>query len=288
MINGEVAPIFRVLSNPDSIKILYCAGDGIENSTYTIEELGLSQKRYYTRLKALLDSGLIKKKEGFYRQTALGRMMYDHFLPAMGKAIDAKDELELIDQIKGTDLEHSVIKRILGKLGIPDFTDSTKVKLLGDYEALAVEAIDLYDSAKESVLFASNYLDVRVMESTFRSTERGITNRLIIGKKSLSSKLQQLRMMLSLTFAKTIINFTSSKVNLQDFVRFADLPYSFCIVDRHRSLIELSNPLNDSFIAAISIEDRNVGEKLTKFHEILWEKGESHSAFKFLDSINSN
>jgi len=160
--------------------------------------------------------------------------------------------------------------------------------LLGDYEALAVEAIDLYDSAKESVLFASNYLDVRVMESTFRSTERGITNRLIIGKKSLSSKLQQLRMMLSLTFAKTIINFTSSKVNLQDFVRFADLPYSFCIVDRHRSLIELSNPLNDSFIAAISIEDRNVGEKLTKFHEILWEKGESHSAFKFLDSINSN
>jgi len=72
MINGEVAPIFRVLSNPDAIKILYCAGDGIEHSTYTIEELGLSQKRYYTRLKALIDSGLIKKKEGFYRQTALG------------------------------------------------------------------------------------------------------------------------------------------------------------------------------------------------------------------------
>ncbi|GAH70744.1 unnamed protein product, partial [marine sediment metagenome] len=85
-INGEVKTIFRVISNPDALKILLLAGEGIRNSTYAMEELGLSKKRYYTRIKALLNANLIKKKDDVYRQTALGRIMYDRFLPAMEKA----------------------------------------------------------------------------------------------------------------------------------------------------------------------------------------------------------
>jgi len=285
MINGEVAPIFRVLSNPDSIKILYCASDGIENSTYTTEELGLSQKRYYTRLKALLDSGLIKKKEGFYRQTALGRMMYDHFLPAMGKAIDAKDELELIDQIKGTDLEQSVIKRILGKLGIPDFTDSTNVKAIDNYESMVVDVIDLFDSAKESIILASNHLDVRVLDANFRSIERGVKNRFLIGTELLSSKLQQLKMMLSPKFTMAMMSIISNPIDMNEIARVADIPYSFCVVDGHHNLIEISDPLNERFILALSIDDRGIAEKLTKFYEMIWKAGEKHSVLKLLSSF---
>ena len=285
MINGEVAPIFRVLSNPDAIKILYCAGDGIGNSTYTIEELGLSQKRYYTRLKALLDSGLVKKKEGFYRQTALGRMMYDQFLPAMGKAIDAKDELELIDQIKGTDLEQSVIKRILGKIGIPDFTDSTNVKAIDNYESMVVDVIDLFDSAKESIILASNHLDVRVLDANFRSIERGFKNRFLIGTELLSSKLQQLKMMLSPKFTMAMMSIISNPIDMNEIARVADIPYSFCVVDGHHNLIEISDPLNERFIFALSIDDRGIAEKLTKFYEMIWKAGEKHSVLKLLSSF---
>ena len=285
MINGEVAPIFRVLSNPDAIKILYHASDGIGNSTYTIEELGLSQKRYYTRLKALLDSGLIKKKEGFYRQTALGRMMYDHFLPAMGKAIDAKDELELIDQIKGTDLEQSVIKRILGKIGIPDFTDSTNVKAIDNYESMVVDVIDLFDSAKESIILASNHLDVRVLDANFRSIERGVKNRFLIGTELLSSKLQQLKMMLSPKFTMAMMSIISNPIDMNEIARVADIPYSFCVVDGHHNLIEISDPLNERFILALSIDDRGIAEKLTKFYEMIWKAGEKHSVLKLLSSF---
>ncbi|GAH53002.1 unnamed protein product, partial [marine sediment metagenome] len=250
VINGELATILRVLSRPVALKILNRAGQGIENSTYAIEELNLTPKKYYHRLNELMASDLVKKVDGVYRQTAMGRIIYDRFLPAMGKTINAKDKLELIVHLEETELENGVRKRIEEELGIPIFTDSTNVKVLRDYEALAIEAIDLYDSAEESVLLASNYIDVRVMEACFRSTERGITNRIIIGKKSLKSKLNNLRMMLSLTFAKTIINFTSNKVKIQEFLKFIDLPYTFCIVDGHRNIIEVSNSLNESFIVA--------------------------------------
>ena len=53
--------IFRAISKPDALKILQLTGEGIVNSTYAIEELGLSQKKYYTRLKALLGADLIRK-----------------------------------------------------------------------------------------------------------------------------------------------------------------------------------------------------------------------------------
>ncbi len=283
-----MADLFKVLSKPDALKILFLTNDGIMNSTQTIEEMAISQKRYYSRLKELIDTGLVRKSDGVYGQTGLGRMVYNRFLPVMRKAIDAKDEMELIVYLEETALENGIQKRILEKLDLPSFSDSTKVKLLKDYEALAIEAIDLYDSAEESVLLASNYFDVRVMEATFRSVDRGLTNRLIVGKQSLSSKLKNLRMMISLTFARTIINFTTNKVNMREFLRFVDLPYTFCVVDGYRTIIEITNTINEQFIVALSIEDRNVGEKLTKFFETLWNAGDTQAALEAINSISPN
>jgi predicted transcriptional regulator len=286
MVNEEVAPIFRVLAKPDALKILHLTGEGIVNATYAREKLGLSQKRYYTRMTALLDVNLIKKKNGVYRQTALGRILYGRFLPAIGRAVDAKDELELIMELDGTELENDVKKRILEELGIPDFTDSN-MKTLDSYEALAVEAIDLYDSAEKSVFLASNYFDVRVIESFLRGVGRGITNKVIMGKNRQSSKLQNLRMMLSLTFSKTLIDFASNIEELKKTVRFTEIPYTFCVVDGHHNIIEISDNFNENFIVALSIDDKDVASKLTKLHNTLWEAGEFQSAVEGFNYINS-
>jgi len=190
--------------------------------------------------------------------------------------------------LEGIGIENGVRKRILEELGIPIFTDSTNIKLLGDYEALAIAAIDLYDSAEESVFLASNYIDVRVIEAFLRAVDRGVTNRCIMGKNSLSSKMQSLRMMLSVTFAKAVINFASDTVELKNTVRFADIPYTFCVVDGHHNIIEFSNTLNERFIVALSIDDRVVSEKLTDFFETLWKAGESNSALEVINSLSPN
>jgi len=278
--------LFKVLSKPDALEIFLLAGEGIENSTYAIEELGFSSKRYYARLRELVDIGFLRKTGGVYRQTPFGSMIYSRLLPAMGRAYDARDRLGLIEEFKGTEIEDEVRNLIEGEIKIPDLV-SNKVKILETYEDLAIEAVDLYDSAEESVLLASNYFDVRVMEATFRSIDRGVTNRLIIGKRSLSSKMKNLKMMLSLSFAKTIVNFASDKVNLEEFVRFTEIPYTFCVVDGHLNIIEISNTLNEDFIVALSIDDRDIGEKLTKFFEITWETGEFNSALKILNSLTT-
>ena len=205
----------------------------------------------------------------------------------MWEAVNSRDELEFIAGLDGIEIENGVRKRIEEELGIPIFTDSTKVKALGTYEDLAIEVIDLYDSAEESVILATNYLDVRVMEAAFRSLERGITNKFIMGKNRRSSKIQNLRTMLSLTFAKTMINFASNTEKLKNTVRFAELPYTFCVVDGHRSLIEFSDNLNERFIGALSVDDSGYGERLTEFFETLWKTGEFNSAIEGLNYVKS-
>lgn len=289
VINGELATLLRLLARPDALYILYRTGmGGINNSTYAIEELDITPKRYYSRLRELVDAGLVKKKDRIYRQTALGRIMYDRFLPAMGRACEAKNELNILDGLEGTAIEDKVKRVFEGELGILGLTESSKLRIIDNYESMVVDVIDLCNEAKESILMASNYLDVRVMEAVFRAVDRDVTNRLIMGKKSLSSKLQNLRMMLSLTVAKTIINFASNKVNLRDFVRFTELPYSFCIVDGHRNIIEISDTINDKFLVAFLVDDRGVGEDATKFYEKLWKTGEFQSATGALNLLRSS
>jgi len=95
-------------------------------------------------------------------------------------------------------------------------------------------------------------------------------------------------MMLSLTFAKTIISFVSSKVDLKEFVRLSELPYTFCVVDGHHSIVDISNTLSERFIVALSIDDRGVAEKLTDFHNELWEAGEFDSVLNRLNSLVPN
>ena len=277
-----VTSLFKVLSKPDALIIFRHTVDGIKSSTSAIEELDLTQKRYYARLRELVDIGLVRKLDSGYGQTALGRMIYDRFLPAMRKAVDAKDELEFL---VGLEIENGVRKRILEELGIPVFADSTNVKLLGDYESLVVEVIDLCDSAEESIILASNYFDSRVMEATFRAAGRGTNTRIITGKDGFSSRLQQLKMMLSPDFMKILIGLFSKEIELENFIRVVDITYSFCVADSYRSVFEFYNPIKEGFIAAFMVEDRKVSDTLADLFEQFWNIGESNEALKFLMSM---
>ncbi|GAH49553.1 unnamed protein product, partial [marine sediment metagenome] len=51
-----------------------------------------------------------------------------------------------------------------------------------------------------------------------------------------------------------------------------------------RNIIEVSNSLNESFIVALSIDDKVVGDRLTEFFDMIWEASDHEPA---LDIINS-
>jgi predicted transcriptional regulator len=283
----SLVKLFKVLSRPDALEVFLLAGEGIENSTSAIRELNISQKKYYTRLGELVDIGFIKKTEGTYRQTPIGNILCTRLLPAMEEIYGARDRLEILVQLDGTEMESGVRKLILDELEIPSFAGSDKGKIIEDYESMVVEVIDLCNSAEKSILMASNYLDVRVMEANFRSMGRGVSNRFIMGKDIFSSRLMQLRLMLSPKFTKAVMNLVTNSMEMENLARITDLPYSFIIVDGHLNIIEISDRLNSSFIVALLVKNREVGGKLLDLFEMLWDAGETPSMLGFLKKFQA-
>jgi len=283
----SLVKLFKVLSRSDALKVFLLAAEGIGSSTSAIAELNISQKKYYSRLGELVDIGFIRKTEGTYRQTSIGNIICTRLLPALGEIYEARDRLEILVQLDGTEMEIGVRKLILDELEIPSFVDSNKGKIIEDYESMVVEVIDLCDNAEKSILLASNHLDVRVLEATFRSMDRGVKNRFIMGKDVFSSKLMQLRLMLSPKFTMAVMNLATNDMNMEDIARITDLPYSFCIVDGHLNIIEVSDRLNTSFIVALQLKDRGIGEKLLDLFEKLWDAGEAPSMLGFLKKFKA-
>jgi len=59
----------------DALGVFLLAGEGIESSTYAIEELNLTPKTYNSRLRELVDVGSVSKTGNAYRQTPFARAL---------------------------------------------------------------------------------------------------------------------------------------------------------------------------------------------------------------------
>lgn len=284
----KLGNLLKILSKPDAIRILFFADQGISNSTHAIEELGLSSKRYYARMKALLEEGLVMKNGSIYRQTALGNIICNRFLPAMGRVCDSKDKLELMMYLEETQIENGMKKLIEEELKIPDFGISTKVKIINDYESLVIDLMDLCNEAENNILLASNYADVRVIDAVIRSHKRGVNFRLIMGEQASQSKLNQLRLMLSPRFTKAMIEFMSIPDDLGEMTRVTKLAYSFCIIDGSHYVYEVINPTDMEFLFASFVNDKRLAEKMIDSFEKLWETGKPNEMLKFFSSLKKN
>jgi len=284
----DIAYLLKILSKPEAIKILALADRGIGNSKHVIEDLKITQKTYYVRLKSLVESGLVNKVDGAYTHTPLGQIIYRSFLPAIGRICDSKDKLELMMHLDEAHIDNGMKKIIEEELKIPDFGRSMNVKVIKEYESLVIDLIDLCDEAENNILLASNFFDVRCIEATFRSIDRGVKNRIIAGKKSMASKLKQLKMVFSLSFSKSLVKAFTNKINITDLVRFTNLNYSFCVADGYNNLIIISNPFKEELVVAFLIKDKFVADKLTNIFDVIWKEADPEPGLTFLDALMSN
>jgi hypothetical protein len=79
-------------------------GGGLGSSDILISRLGLTRKQYYSRISALLKTGLIRRENRQYEVTSFGMIIYD-MLSVIGTAINYYWKLKAIDSIE---IEHKL------------------------------------------------------------------------------------------------------------------------------------------------------------------------------------
>lgn len=111
----ELSKLFSVLSKVDSLTIFLHSKQGLKSSIDNLQNIGLSRKKYYTRLKQLVNSGLIKKHHGTYYHTTMGKFVYENIFSSFLYAMKNANQMKMIDILKN-DLKYSEeeISNIIG------------------------------------------------------------------------------------------------------------------------------------------------------------------------------
>ena len=286
----EMRRILSSVASEDAMWILHEAKNGIKSSTRTIRDLGLTQKRYYTRLKGLIEAGLIEKSENEYRHTMIGNACY-RLGGVFSKILSNRDQFDMLTRLKNVDAFSSAEKKKITEalsidetLGLSNLL--SPVTMIDNYEDLVHETVSLLEKAENVIYFATQYFDMRVVDVLLRKIKSNVEFNILYDFKSSSHSRLNLVMRMFLTSPKIIKFFYEWLKSKKLYARIIELPYTFIIIDDKYALIELQKPFEDTFSLAFIFENPILCSRLKENFNALWNRGSEFDLTKSLvDSL---
>lgn len=285
--------ILTALSNEDALSIFFYLKNGVGSSKDAIQILNLTQKRFYSRLKDLLDVGLIEKVEGKYKYTALGEAVsrLDFY---MMQVLENKERLALIDQLnKNSSLPSADIDQlrdvIIQQSGVIEgalhqilYGNQSKVEPFTDFDKGVDMLIKAINSSKNTILLASRYFHTGVMEATHKADKRGVKVKVVMGKENLTKKIEMIKLFLSPKLIKSMNEFANDGV--ENKIRETDLQYSYCVIDDDKCFFEFPS-FEDQPSIGFFVTDKKINCKFKELFNAQWEKGEVKKMPEFFNKV---
>jgi len=292
---ATLSKILYVLSKKDNFILFVLAKDGLKSTSTTPTRLGLSKKKYYTRLNQLLTAGLISEdrlsNNNTYVHTTLGKLVfYNHIIPLMQELKNAKGLL-MLDILKDTnrftnaDIE-AFMSPIFEKLNLSSPLErppSVRI-LLSDIEP----AILSYITRSQTEIFVATRTYIKsIMKNVALKAVSGIKVRLLADvdlDAYLGDKIEHV-LVHDHDLHKEIDAMKRLHVQENMSIRRAKVPMEILLVDDKSLIMGLIDRRNiDKFNAAIIIEDNNIS-KLLKTHFMgLWEASEQSTKMNIITS----
>lgn len=281
----SMVEILDALGNQDALSIFIYVEKGMTSSKLAIQELGLTQKRFYSRLKELIDVGLVDKNDGGYQYTTLGRV-FSKIGYTLLDVLENREQFELLEKLKNssslTSSDFNKITSVVSK-GSADVSGIFNMIFLSEKQE-SVEAIPSYGLAvdklveeitgsEKSIFLASRYIDSKVIDAQLKASKRGVMARVLMAKEHLEDKVNKLQLLLSPGLMLSILEFFNDP-KLDEFMRDGNIPFSFCIIDEERCFFELPSFGGNDFAIAFFVVDKTIGKKFTNMFSVLWESAE--------------
>jgi predicted transcriptional regulator len=277
----EFLKIIKVLRNEDSLNIFLISEKGITGSKVDIRNFGLTQKRFYLRVKELIDVGLIEKKEGKYKLSELGKIIFNTIIK-LEPILLLKDKLKVLDHIKDLGIiskekEMDFIKMIFPE-EVYNFISNdtiTSSKIIATFDDLKKVLIYELENSEKNILFISKYYDLVVAEKCIEKMESGIDFFYVMEEVKLSEAKKILGILMTPKSIKLIYDFFSKyrkKIKMVDKILT-----SIIIFDDKKAIVEVLNPISEDFLFAIEINDKTIVNSLTEIFFNIWDNGKEFS-----------
>lgn len=272
--------ILGALADKHSIRIFKQASTGLKSGQSGLEKIGLTKKQFYSRLKKLVNLGLISKGEGVYKHTSLGTLVNSTQIKPMEEALIDYWDLLAIDELKQSKLipqqeRERIIQSIINETRLKNYLtqESQPIKIIKTYDELTREVLRLIDLARSEIFIASRYYEPNVSLRMMKKLGEGTSLNILDGNPSGTSLVSRLKTALNdpatRSLAKAMLE--SPKVRIRNRI----LEYSFIVVDEEYCGFEVVNPLSPhEFNLAVEFKDQELSRKMIGLFENLWASSE--------------
>jgi hypothetical protein len=97
----SISYILKKISDDKALALFNNIALTQDNSHIPLKEMNLSTKQYYSRISGLTSAGLIKKKQGQYHLTSLGKVVYNAHT-VIGRALSYYWKMRAIESIQSS------------------------------------------------------------------------------------------------------------------------------------------------------------------------------------------
>jgi len=275
---NKTTNILSILSKKDALSIFLLAKDGLKAETNTPQKVGLTRKQYYTRLKQLVDSGLIDKSGDEYTHTTLGSFVHQKHIMELFEHTKNVKQMKMVDTLKRTrQFSEDDIANFVGKIAGKSLATSNRpmVRVLTNYEDMVSVMIERIQFTKTEILLATRYINELIVNNILMKVKAGLDVRVVadatLFKEYVSDAGMQLKAVDKNQDERLKVT-TNPYYPAQDINRrVTDVPFSVMIFDRKEVALELVDSHNiGRFKCALLMNDETLVDEFVKYFESLW------------------
>jgi predicted transcriptional regulator len=287
-VEARARNIHSALSNGDSLRIFNLAAEGIDASTSVLEKYQFTKKRYYGRLKELVDLGLIAKEDGEYRHTALGNLVFESQVKDLEQILLKRNNVTVIVEMKRDN--RSLMNQVIPRDLIMDIENSTgvpnlePVKFFDNWNDLSMDVSIEIEMMKKDFCVASRYVDFRTADAALRAAKKGCKVTILHSPRNgLSTKFQLMGNLM--THPKALSVFKELTTHPGVTLHETTIPYSFLVIDNQIVGLEIVNPEDPySFFFGLKFRNEGLANKLVSHFEALVRNSEKDSIAAVIES----
>ena len=297
--------LLSILSRQDNLNIFIFANNnnnrGLEAKSSTFRKLGLSRRVYYTRLKQLINAGLIEKSDHVYRHTTLGNIIYKNHILTIMKHLKNIKHMKMVDTLKHTnqfsedEIANFVSKVTGGNNGIETITStsSIKVEYVWTYQDMVSAIVERVEFCDKEILLASRYLNEIIINSILRKANSSRINVKVLTDSTLVKQYFEVEdRILNLKFEDD--KNTTERINVVSNPwypgrvnrKIAKIPFSMIILDRKEVGIEIVNWSDPKdFYGVIFVKgDQTTSKVMLDLYYKIWDNASPSSEYDRLET----
>ena len=280
--------LLSVLSKKDNLTLFMFAKRGLKAGTSTVDKMGVSRKIYYTRLKQLMNAGLVEKSEGLYSHTTLGNVIYQNHVVRLAEEMKNTKQMKMIDTLKHTrefseDEIVGFVSKITGtsnSMASSSLSNAapTQIDTVWTYESMVSAIVERIEFCKSEILLASRSFNEIIINSILRKANAGVEVKVLSDSSLVKQYFDLEGTKTSLTRSNDKNSSERANVVANPWYpgkvqrKIAKIPFSMIVLDGKEVGIEIVN-WNEpqKFYGVVFLREERSSKIMLDFYLKMWE-----------------